>query len=284
MIKLLTSEDKFIALEYAMKNHIECTFLIGNLNAFPLSNDKTIRRCADYYGYFEDEKLLGMIGFYNLGSCIPHFETENAIPYFVNLLKQYNFSYLLGMSRIINPLYEGIREYKKLQDFSEDSYFINDDFKPFKLDDVEFIEATDFELNKAIEFMAEARKIGFGDEPDYEDLKKSLLQRPKEENFIFAVKEGKILAQACIQTTTSEINQIGGVYTTVNERGKGYCKAVVSELCKVIVERGKLPTLMVRKNNTPAVRAYSSLGFRYYADYSIIEINNEEWFYGWDYN
>jgi uncharacterized protein len=76
---------------------------------------------------------------------------------------------------------------------------------------------------------------------------------------------------ANIQTYTSKINQIGGVYTLPEYRGKGYCKAIVSELCKRILGRGKMPTLSVKNNNTPAVCAYQSIGFKYYDDYLIVK-------------
>lgn len=97
------------------------------------------------------------------------------------------------------------------------------------------------------------------------------MQESVEEDYVFLIKDDKIVAQANIQTTTDEINQIGGVYTSEEERGKGYCKAVVSEICKRITARGKIPTLMVVKKNTPAVKAYSVLGFKHYDDYLIIE-------------
>lgn len=88
------------------------------------------------------------------------------------------------MQKLVSPIYEGIKEYKTTLEYSDDSYFVNDNFMPFILSDVEIMD--------------------------------------------------------------------------------------VSKLCCIIKERGKTPALMVRKNNTPAVRAYTSLGVRYYDDYSII--------------
>ena len=82
-----------------------------------------------------------------------------------------------------------------------------------------------------------------------------------------------MVAQAGIQTYTPKINQIGSVYTPEEERGKGYAKAIVSEICKRIIERGKMPTLMVNKDNTPAVRAYNALGFEHYDDYLIVKLD-----------
>lgn len=103
-----------------------------------------------------------------------------------------------------------------------------------------------------------------------DEIEKMFRERGEDEDFLFLLKNGEIKAQANVQTYTSKINQVGGVFTIRGERGKGYCKAVVSEVCRRILERGKTPTLMVRKNNTPAVKAYKALGFSYYCDYLII--------------
>lgn len=270
MIRILNENDRGMITDYLERNHIECTFLIGNVENFGIENDREKRRCADYYGYFEGAGLKGILPFYNLGSCIPHFEAAGAIPAFIEIMRERKFGYLLGMSKLISPLYEGIKDCKVLREHSDDSYFVNDNFIPFTLPDVEIKDWKMLKLDDVLDFMVEAREKGFDQIQTREEVKRTLTQRAEDENYIFLVKDGKIAAEACIQTSTSKINQVGGVYTTESQRGKGYCKAVVSELCSIITERGKTPTLMVRKNNTPAVRAYTSLGFRHYDDYNLI--------------
>ncbi|TDT60966.1 GNAT family N-acetyltransferase [Fonticella tunisiensis] len=271
MMRILNDDDREKVMEYLERNHIETTFLIGNVTEFGLENDNEKRRCGDYYGYFEDGKLKGVLPFYNLGSCIPHYESEGAVDAFSKIMKERRFETLLGMERIVKPLYERIKDYKIIHTCSDDSYFINKRFKPFYVEGAVFKDALDYDIDKVVEFIITANKNGFGREMDREMAIKQLTQRGKEEDFIFLIKNGRIVAQANIQAYTSKINQIGGVFTLEEERSKGYCKAIVSELCRRIVARGKVPTLMVRKNNTPAVRAYKALGFDFYDDYLIIE-------------
>ncbi|MCY6356072.1 GNAT family N-acetyltransferase [Clostridium sp. ZS2-4] len=122
--------------------------------------------------------------------------------------------------------------------------------------------------------MKEANLKGFARKIDTEEASKMLCEKSEEEDWLFLIKDKKIVAQANIQTFTEDINQIGGVYTSEEHRRKGYCKAVVSEICRRILGRDKMPTLMVTKNNTPAVSAYSSLGFTHYDDYLIIQFKN----------
>lgn len=272
MIRVLTQNDRDMVLEYLERNHMETTFLIGNVLEFGMDNDKSKRRCGDYFGYFENEELRGILPFYNLGSCIPHFEAQGAVEEFSKIMIDREFSFLLGMEKVVKPLYERIKAFKNTIEYSEDSYFINNSFKAFEAEGLEIKGVNEISLENAIEFNMHATREGFGNENTWEDTMKALLQRAPEEDFIFGIVNGKIVAQACIQTFTDKINQIGGVYTLGEERGKGYCKAMISYLCERIVDRGKIPTLMVTKDNTPAVRAYNSVGFEFYDDYLIIKL------------
>ena len=273
MIRLLIQSDKQMVLEYLERNEIETSFLYANIIEFGVENRQDTRRCADYYGFFEGQMLKGILPFYNLGSCIPHYEVNDAIPLFAGLMKERNFEFLLGMHKIIKPLYEEIKVYKEIQSYDESSYFINRGLKPFILDGVNFIDANGVDSDEVVDFIVGARANGFKQVVTKEDIRKSLAQRGKEEDFIIAEKDGKMVAQACIQTYTRQINQIGSVYTAEEERSKGYCKAIVSEMCRRIFAKGKMPTLSVKKKNIPAVKAYTALGFEPYDDYLIIRCN-----------
>lgn len=270
MIRLLTEKDKDEVLEYTERNHIETTFIIGNVISFGLDNNPNINRCAHYYGYFEKESLKGILPFYNLGSCIPHYESEAAIDEFSELMKSRSFNYLLGMQKIVEPLYNKLKNTKNPASISHNSYFINENFSPFKLEGVELVNAWELSLKEVEDFLNETVSSNFNALGAVENFPKLLSELGPDEDYIFLLKDGEVKAQALIQTYTSKINQIGGVYTRISERGKGYCKALISELCTRIASRYKLPTLTVRKNNTPAVRAYTSLGFKHYDDYLII--------------
>lgn len=272
MTRLLKNADKQRILDYLARNEIETSFLYANIIEFGVENRLDMRRCADYYGFFKGRTLKGILPFYNLGSCIPHYETDAAVPAFIRLMKEREFEFLLGMQKVVKPLYESIRVHKEIKSYDECSYFINRNLRPFSVDGVNFVNADGASGEEVVEFIVDARAKGFNQPAaTREDVKKSLTQRGEEEEFLIAVKDGKIVAQACVQTYTSKINQIGSVYTAEEERGKGYCKAIVSEICKRIIAKGKTPTLSVKKKNIPAVRAYTALGFEPYDDYLIIQ-------------
>jgi RimJ/RimL family protein N-acetyltransferase len=270
MVRVLNNMDKDLVLNYLDKNNIETSFIIGNVLTFGLENDKTKGMCGDYYGYFEGGELKGILPFYNIGNCTPHYESVKAINEFSEIMASKDFYTLMGMEYIIEPFYIILNEVKALRFYSETSYYTNNAFKPYYLDGVEFISGDKLPSEIASRFILKAFEDNFDSIRNRKELSQAYTKRSIEKDYLFLVKNGEIKAQASIQTYTNRINQVGGVFTLNSERGKGYCKAVVSELCRRIISSGRTPTLMVGKNNTPAIRAYKALGFTHYDDYLII--------------
>lgn len=272
MIRLLNNDDKQAVLDYICKNDIETSFLYANVISFGLENDREKRRCAYYYGFFNETGLRGILPFYNLGSCIPHYESEQAIPLFAQIMKERKFEYLLGMARIVRPLYQSIRDFKKIKVCNESCYFINKSLRPYKAEGVEFREASEASRDDSLlDFLMRVRNIGFHENVSREDELRRLSSDP-EEDAVVAVANGIPVAFANIQTYTKSLSQIGSVYTEEAERGKGYCKTVVSEVCRRIEARGKMPALFARKNNVPALKAYTAIGFEPFDDYLFVEL------------
>ena len=57
------------------------------------------------------------------------------------------------------------------------------------------------------------------------------------------------------------IAKISYVYTPKNQRNKGYCKSLIHELTKILMDKGIEPMLYTEYNNISANRAYQSLGY-----------------------
>ena len=272
MFRSLDEWDRDIIFDYLGRNEEETAFIIGNALHCGISNRSNILRCGDYFGYFERDTLRGILVFYNMGTCVPHYESAGAIPFFSKLMMMSRFSVLLGKDQIIRPLFRTIKNCRELKEFEECSYEVNNNFKPFKLDGAEFIDVSEDNDINILSFVRKAYLRGFGVERTIEGTKLLLSQKSEEEEFIILSMDKKPVAQASIQTFTGSTDQIGAVYTLEEERGKGYAKAVVSKLCERIISRGKLPTLIVNKNNFSALNAYKSLGFEHRDDYLIIRL------------
>ena len=271
MIRVLLNEDRSLVEQYLERNHIETTFLYGNATQFGLSNNRLYRRCGDYYGYFDGAALAGVIAFYNLGSVIPHFETEKAVQHFAALLRRRSFDALLGMRKVIQPLYEMIRQDVEVVAYNESGYYLNRDFSPWIAEQAEFVNIEDVDPAIAARFVIRVNRYGFQRDVTAE-VHKIIRERAPEEDYLLMRVGEKIVGQALIQTFTNQINQIGAVYTVEEERGRGYCKALMSEMCRRILGRGKIPALMVKNDNLAAVKAYTALGFACYDDYLLINV------------
>ena len=272
MISLLTDNDKAKVISYLERDSIAGAFIMGNVLGFGLDNQNGQRRCGDYYGYFFKGDLLGILPFYNMGSCLPFWTDEIVLEPFAEIMLQRPFESLMGMQKIIKPLYDVISGGKNILTYQDSSYFVNNKFSPFTLENATFAKADELDNSYVVNFVKDAYWQGFGHNYSLEEVQEFVAQRVAEEEFLFLVVENKIVAQAYIQASTNEINQIGGVFTLEDERGKGYCKAILSVLCQHIIARGKTPTLIVRNNNFPAMRAYASLGFTHFDDYLLIKL------------
>lgn len=75
------------------------------------------------------------------------------------------------------------------------------------MDGINFIDVREVICDKVVDFIANTRKKGFNEQVTREDVRKFLIQRGQEEDFIVAEKNGKIVAQACIQTYTPRIKR-----------------------------------------------------------------------------
>ncbi|SMD01345.1 GNAT family N-acetyltransferase [Sporomusa malonica] len=272
MIRLLTGGDIYEVKAYLERNHMETVLLNSNFERCGIDNDRTSRRGGDYYGYFEYGRLTAILTFFNWGSVIPHFESPGAVSGFVEIMRQRKFEMMAGMKHIIEPLKQVLGHYKKVLDYEDSYYFINLDVKPAGLPCIgQITDAREVERTAALSFVVEAYRQGFMRRFNTELAAKLIDDRGPEEDHIFLLVDGVPKAQAFIQVTTDRINQIGGVYTSEDCRGKGYCKVLVAELCRRIRGYGKIPVLMVRKDNLPAIKSYQSIGFTYFDDYLVVK-------------
>jgi GNAT superfamily N-acetyltransferase len=96
-------------------------------------------------------------------------------------------------------------------------------------------------------------------------LKKSL----REELIYFVEKGGKPVAKAGTNARGFAVDQIGGVFTVVEERGKGYATTVMETLLDAIFMEKEGACLFVKKHNNTAISLYERLGFQTVSDYVI---------------
>lgn len=276
MLRRLDNQDRDTCMAYIRMHEQETTFLHGNVLDIGLENDPALRRCADYYGWFEDDPgtglpvLHGILPFYNLGSCIPHWDSEAAVEPFLACMRDRPFEVLLGMRHVVEPFVEGLEGARTLRERDDSWYMVNRDPVPF------FVEGMSFRLGDAedeaiVRFITDCNVRCLGNRFTVEQQQAAMRQNHGGKGWLLGVKDGRYVSMACIQSYTDTMQQIGGVATPAEEQGKGYCKATVYEMCRRIRANGHIPSLFVRQDNPPAVNAYRRIGFERTADYLMVK-------------
>jgi predicted GNAT family acetyltransferase len=74
--------------------------------------------------------------------------------------------------------------------------------------------------------------------------------------------EGKLVAMAGERLKVPGYTEVSAVCTHPDHTGKGYARVLMEEVMRGIGERGEIPFLHVRRDNTRAVALYEWLGFR----------------------
>lgn len=270
MIRLLTGNDIDEVNIYLERNYLETVSLRGNLDHCGLENDYLSRRSGDYYGYYFAGQLRGVLAFYNLGSVMPHFEDIGAANEFAQIMLQRRWKVLAGVKRVVAPICQALKPGRPVLDYEDSYYLANYDIKPIPLPDwLQIVGIDMLDRMHALTFIVEAYRVGFKRRFNREMAAKLIDECSPEEEIAFLLAAGVPKALAMVQVATDRIHQIGGVYTSFGSRGQGYCQALVSWLCKRSKACGKLPVLMVRKDNLPALHAYRAIGFTYVADYLV---------------
>ena len=96
-------------------------------------------------------------------------------------------------------------------------------------------------------------------------LQKSL----RREMVYYTAEKGDAIAKAASNAQGFLYIQIGGVYTVEERRREGYGSKVLEILAAKIHKKGKKACLFVKKDNMPAIRLYSKLGFSIREEFRI---------------
>jgi RimJ/RimL family protein N-acetyltransferase len=93
-------------------------------------------------------------------------------------------------------------------------------------------------------------------------------------NTWLAEREGELLFQINVGTTTPYGAQVGGTYVPPELRGRGLATEGMRELSRRLLPRVRHLTLHVNEANTPAVRAYERSGYRSHCPFRLVTLRD----------
>ncbi|HPX26338.1 MAG TPA: GNAT family N-acetyltransferase [Treponemataceae bacterium] len=100
--------------------------------------------------------------------------------------------------------------------------------------------------------------------------RQNLLRLLKSQEIFTVVQSSCFCAKAGTNAQGLNWVQIGGVYTDILWRNKGFAQLLVSYIAHSFYLRGKNVTLFVRTDNESAKRAYQKAGFSFNSYYTIV--------------
>ncbi len=242
--------------------------LTGRLEKYGLANTRLHKKEGDWFGVFDEGALTGVFQFSNHRSFLCHYVDDEILKKVILLktLRHYAPKNLSGTQHCMDPIYQMLSKSVKDVRYSECwQMFAPAEAGPSagkpELPNLDFVDARQYDLNRAMDFLIEAEKA-FGRKPRMiNDLKQRIMDREEQETYLFLLAEGAIVAQGMIEYQTSGYAQISAVYTARALRGKGYGSSLMRELMHRIRDLGTQPALVVEKRNTAALALYEELGF-----------------------
>ncbi len=100
-----------------------------------------------------------------------------------------------------------------------------------------------------------------GDPFDPEACRTNLRRAFERQRIILAVSGNLPVAKAGTNARGFAFDQVGGVFTAKEWRGKGLATAIVASLSRELMASGRSIVLFVKPGNAPAKRAYEKVGF-----------------------
>jgi predicted GNAT family acetyltransferase len=114
--------------------------------------------------------------------------------------------------------------------------------------------------------------LGEKEEPKLWGRCRNAVQRSLDVGWTWLLEDqGTPVATSAFNAVTSEVVQIGGVWTPPELRNRGYGRSVVAaSLLDVHAQGVARSILFTGVDNVPAQRAYAALGFRHIGDYRLM--------------
>lgn len=261
---------------FLMQDEAANTFLLGNLLYFGVVDNRRKFRCGDYWGYFRQGVLVGVVAIFNNSQCMVYYTDPTVVNSMAEWIADSAVRIVLGCQDCVLPLVEPLRAVAG-RIAARKQYFM--EFRTTEINHkayagLQFEQARPLRNSRAMQdFILRCMKEGFGFTMGRSTIKHILQERPADEHYLVLKADHRYVAQAHIQAVTPGYAQIGGVCTLPEERNRGYGYIIVTRMLALIEEQlaPRRACLVVDDDNERARRLYEALGFRVTKELMLID-------------
>lgn len=237
------------------------------------NNNKSNKKDGYFYGYVEDEKLLGVFVFSNNRILHLSFIDDKVLKKLdlIRAIKYYKPKIIKGKKENLNKVVNILK--KSIGNISVNDYNI---MKFEGNEEIIYREKSDSLnnelLNNSFEFLINVEKAFDRNPKLINETKYKLYNKYNKNEYFVYVKNDKIISQGLIENKGSDFVIIGSIYTEKKYRKKGYGEKIVKNLINEVKKRNKTPILLVKKTNIKAINLYKKLNFSNKSDFRIVEL------------
>ncbi|WP_417396863.1 GNAT family N-acetyltransferase [Gimesia chilikensis] len=261
MLRELTASDQQLILDYAYQHELENMFVIGS---FEFSDNPF--EFNTYLGYFEKDVLTGLgVYFGHWNDITLHAESTTVIDAFVDEFVKQNrpLKYVVAFQRHALPTLDRLQQHGITPiKVREQTLYLLEQESFHDCSTGAEVQGTSGDIDGII-------RLGniMDEQPPDREVPENERARIVPEYEWLLKQAGEIIAKANVHGLSRHYAQVGGVMTHPAHQGKGYAKQTVSATCRHWFARDRQLTLFVNNDNTPAIRAYTRLGFQPIGEY-----------------
>ena len=267
----LTEEHKNLYKSYIESYFYENLYLNLDFNK-NLKYNPYDKKNGHFYGYFEQNILLGVFVFSNNGILHLSYIDDSVLKKLdlLRAIKKYKPKIIKGKKESIEKVVKVFE--KSIINDHANNYFIMGYCGEQQKKQQKCSQVTPELLNKSFDFLVNVERSFERNPKLLNDIRTKLIQKYKNNEYFAFEEEGCIIAQGMLENKGQQFIVIGSIYTKENYRNQGYGKKIVKRLINEVLRREKTPILLVKKDNENAINLYKKLGFEKRADFQILEL------------
>lgn len=220
-----------------------------------------------FYGYFEDEQLVGLalLGHAIMIYARPEVEPES-LAFFAKKAMETNVT----GNVIYGPFHQVEAFWSHLEKWGRESRMVRDlrwyvCRKPhLAVESLQLRRASLDELEPIIEAQAKMFEEETGTDPrtaDPEGFRRRVAERIERNRTWVKIENNEVIFKAELQSVSPEVVYLEGVWTREDQRTKGIAKSCLTELAHRLLRQHKMLCLAVEPEEEFAIKLYEQVGF-----------------------